>query len=102
MKQEIHNIKNDSLKRKFYLKNEFKLFLIKSFLKNNYIKEYIKIYLLLKYSICNNYGRIVKMRNRCGVTGRGYGIFKNHKLSRFWLRQEFHKTKILGFKRKSW
>jgi len=102
MKYEHHSIRNDMLKRKFFLKKEFKSYLLKSLYKNNFLKTETKIYIMLKYSSINNWGRLIKIRNRCLVSGRGYGVFKKDKLSRFFLRQESHKLNKLFIRRKSW
>jgi len=102
MKQEHHNIRNDYLKRKFFIKKEFKSLLLKSYIKSSRLPTETKLYIILKYSALRNYARLIRIRNRCNVSGRGYGIFKKEGLSRFFMRQESHKLNKLGIRRKSW
>lgn len=102
MKWELHVNLNDKLKRFFNLKYQFIKFILKFFLKNNNINLIIKQLIFIKLNNFKRYSYTNFSKNRCILSGRSYSVFKNYKLSRFFLRDEVNNRKISGFKRKSW
>ncbi len=82
MKKERLLISKDLIKRKNFLKNEIKLILFKSILRNFQIKDVIRIEMLRKIALIWKKCNITKQNNICLHTGRIGGVFKKWNASR--------------------
>ena len=100
MRQENILTFNDNLRRKYFIKHEFKKKLIKSFIFNKYIFIKNKFFFFLKLTTFHRFSTIAKLRNRCFISGRNYSTFRYSSLSRFFFRTFLLKGDVIGFKRK--
>jgi small subunit ribosomal protein S14 len=92
----------DNFRRKLFLKNELKRFILKSIIKNTNIPityRYFALYNKSKLSRSSSFNQHV---NKCVRTGRVWSIIKNVNYSRFVFRVESNKGNLPGFKRASW
>ncbi len=87
MKKEKLVISKDLIKRKNFLKNEIKLILFKSIIKNFQINEFIRIEMFRKISLIWKKCNITKQNNICLYTGRMGGVFKKWNASRHYIKQ---------------
>ena len=87
MKKEKLLISKDLLKRKNFLKNEIKITLFKSIVKNFKINDVIRIEMLRKICILWKKCNITKQNNVCLYTGRMGGVFKKWNASRHYIKQ---------------
>lgn len=92
----------DNLKRKLFLKNEIKRFLLKSLIVNQnlpLIYRYFAYYNKIKLSRMSS---IIQQKNKCTQTGRVWTTVKMTNYSRFVFRKESYSGNLPGFKRASW
>lgn len=87
MKKEKLVISKDLIKRKNFLKNEIKLILLKSIVRNFQINELIRIEMFRKISLIWKKCNITKQNNICLYTGRIGGVFKKWNSSRHYIKQ---------------
>ncbi len=87
MKKEKLVISKDLIKRKKFLKNEIKMLILKSILKNFQINEIIRLEVSRKISILWKKCNITKQNNICLNTGRIGGVFKKWNSSRHFIKQ---------------
>jgi len=87
MKKEKLVISKDLIKRKNFLKNEIKLILFKSIIRNFQINEFIRIEMFRKIYLMWKKCNITKQNNICLHTGRIGGVFKKWNSSRHYIKQ---------------
>lgn len=92
----------DNCKRKLFLKNEMKKFILKSIIKNSncfLMHRYLALY--GKSKLIRN-SSINQQKNKCVISGRVWSTVKLTKYSRFVFRIESNNGNLPGFKRASW
>lgn len=87
MKKERLVISKDLIRRKNFLKNEIKLILFKSIIRNFQINEFIRIEMFRKIYLMWKKCNITKQNNICLHTGRIGGVFKKWNSSRHYIKQ---------------
>jgi small subunit ribosomal protein S14 len=92
----------DKFKRSIFIKYELKRLILKSGVKNNYIKNISKYYILYKKSKICRWSSIIQQTNRCFKSGRAWSVNKLTRYSRFVFRREAYSGNIPGFRRASW
>jgi len=102
MKHEHNLILGDKLKRKSFIKVEFKRRLISYSRKSSYIGNFSKNLIIIRLSDLPSYNKSTVHRNRCLVSGRGHGVLSKFNLSRFFFRTNSLKLNLPGVRRKSW
>jgi small subunit ribosomal protein S14 len=79
-------------KKKYLLKEEIK--------KTFYLEE--KVFLSFKLQNFPRNSSSVRLHNRCRITGRPKGFFRNFGVSRLVLRELIHNGVVPGVKKASW
>lgn len=102
MRSSSYILKNDLIKRKLFLKSEFKKIIYKSILQNFNTNKLIRIEVLKKLIFFKKKSNISKQNNACLLTGRVGGVFKNYNLSRHSIKRVakltmLHNTKAASF-----
>ena len=108
----------DKKNRKTFSKNELKNLSVKAFFKENFFKNQIWAKDLKDENFPNlirfyknrglflntlkKEGSVVKIRNRCIISGRPRSVNRQYKLSRIVLREYISKGLLMGVKKKSW
>ena len=92
----------DVMKRKYFLKIEFRIQILNFFKKNGYLSLLKKIYCIFLISKKNNYSSLSKFNNRCLLYGRNYNTNKQTNYSRFVFRKQIDLGFISGFSKSSW
>lgn len=87
MKKEKLLISKDLIKRKNFLKNEIKLTVLKSIIRNFQINDIIRVEVLRKITIMWKKCNITKQNNICLYTGRIGGVFSKWNASRHFIKQ---------------
>jgi len=98
-----NSIKKDIKKRKFVVKNEFKLIMLKYQLSSNKLNKKIK--LLFHYKFLKNFhldSSKTRLVNLCRETGRSHWILREFKLSRMSFRKFADQGLFNGVRRASW
>lgn len=98
-----NSIKKDIKKRNYFLKNEFKLILLKYQLNNINLTRNIK--LIFHYKFLKNFhldSSKTRLVNICVETGRSHWILREFKLSRMSFRKLADQGLLNGIKRSSW
>jgi small subunit ribosomal protein S14 len=98
MIRRIHkkNIKDLKLRKK-YLKVELKCKFLKIFLQNRFLNKKIRSKIFLKRKKIKI--SIVKICNRCVITGRRKGIIRSFKISRIIFKSLVTKGLLIGVKK---
>lgn len=99
MKKENLVLSKDLIKRKKFLKNEFKKNILKSITRNFKIKNIIRIEAMRKITYFNKSSSITRQNNICVLTGRFGGVFKKYTLCRQFIKNTakynmLHNSKI--------
>jgi len=81
----------DLIRRKSFLKNEFKYIILKSILQNKNVKPIVRSYAYMKLIFLKKKERISFQRNLCLVRGRYRSVFKATQMGR-------HETVTRGFR----
>jgi len=81
----------DLIRRKSFLKNEFKYIILKSILQNKNVKPIVRSYAYMKLIFLKKKERISFERNLCLVRGRYRSVFKATQMGR-------HETVTRGFR----
>ena len=92
-----YKMKRSSLKNELLMLNNIESSIGK---KNFYCKYKFKIYKKLERMPRNS--SPVRYRNRCWVTGRSRGFYRDFGLSRHLIREMAHEGMIPGLKKSSW
>ena len=102
MKHEYNLILGDKLKRRSFIKVEFKRRLVTYSRKSKYMSNFSKNLIIIRLANLPSYSRSTVHRNRCLVSGRGHGVLSKFNLSRFFFRSNALKLNLPGVRRKSW
>lgn len=92
----------DFIKRKDFLKKEFKKIIFKSVLRNLQTNDLVRIQVLKRMNFFKKKSSISRQNNVCLVTGRIGGVFKKWSLSRHSIKNVakltmLHNTKASSF-----
>lgn len=102
MKRGLNWKLTDNLKRKLFIKNELKRFILKSLGLNTTLPLSYRYFAIFNYSKISRWSSIIQQKNKCIKTGRTWSTVKHAKYSRFIFRRESYNGNIPGFKRASW
>ncbi len=97
----IHKkIKKDIFLRKYFTKKESLNKILKILLRTKYIKYYklLNIYFCIK----KKQSFYTKIKNRCFITSRSYGVYSCVNLSRIKIKELINNSLIVGAKKYSW
>lgn len=94
--------RKDNRNRFLYKKFEEKRNYLKTILKNSFLNEELKIKTRIKLNKLPRSSSIVKIHNRCIITGRSRGIYKDFKLSRIMLKTLILNGFLPGITKSSW
>jgi len=92
----------DTLKRKYFLKNELKRMILRSAKNSNnltYLKRYQSSYYL---ALLPRISSKVFITHRCAFSGRVWSVNRKTRYSRFLFRTESYDGNIPGCRRASW
>lgn len=92
----------DDKKRFYFLRNELKLLKLKSIYNDLSLPKTVRNRAYLKLAQLINLGKKQKIKNRCIISSRGKGVYKNLGISRISLRRFGHQGFILGLSKASW
>ena len=93
---------SDILRRKIFLKYEFKKIILKSIIKNNYVENSYRYVALYQKTFIPRRANIIQQVNKCFITGRPWFVNKWTRYARFKFRLESYKGNMPGFRRASW
>jgi len=92
----------DNLKRMFFKNFEKKRIILKGLFKNQYISFPLRYLFFLKLNSLKKNTSIVKVRNRCVITGRGRSVYKLFRMSRLQIKELAYYNVIPGLKQSTW
>jgi len=95
-------ITKDLIKRKCFLKKEFKKIIWRSVFQNFDVNKIIRIEMLKKLIFLKRKAGISRQNNVCILTGRIGGVFKNYNLSRHSIKRMAKFTLLTNTKINSW
>lgn len=98
MKKNLHK---DNKLRSIFLKNETSRRVLKSIIKNSYVTLELRKKAKTELSSFPKTSSIVRLRNRCVITGRGRAIVGGFNLSRLMLRKLGRDGMIHGLRKSS-
>lgn len=99
MKTSLYKDKN---KRKYYILNEQKTYLMKSLIKNLQKSKKFRLKVFTKLQSKSFYGSITKLHNRCTLTGRSKSVYRDFKMSRLMFRKYASQGKLASIRKASW
>jgi ribosomal protein S14 len=102
MKTEKIVLNKDLVKRKKFLKTEFKKKIFKSVSQNFQINNLIRMEMIKKIIFLKKSESISKQNNICVITGRFGGIFKKYTLSRHMIKNMAKYNMLHNTTIKSW
>jgi len=79
-------LERDKKRRNLYKKYEMRRLILKSLLYSDGLKEYEKNFIQYLLKRIPRDSSLVRIRNRCILTGRGRGVFTKFRLSRIMLK----------------
>ncbi len=91
--------KADARRRNKFYKNMCRSLFYKSIVQNQNLAPHIRLFALEKIRGTES---IVKIRNRCILTGRGRGVYRFCKLSRIKLKEKASAGALMGVSKTSW
>lgn len=97
-----HIINRDIKRRQLYKKYELIRNLLKSIIYNRNLKPIIRYNAFLKLNSLPKDSSIVRIRNRCVLTGRSRAVYKLFKISRTIFRKLASNGYIQGVQKSSW
>ena len=95
----INSAKADNRLRKDFYKNMCRLQFYKYIVHNQNIPQTIRVFYK---GAMRNLSPLVRIRNRCILTGRGRGVYKFCKLSRGLLQEKGLAGDLMGISKSSW
>ncbi len=95
-------IQRDQKKRKLYLKNEVKRLTYKTIINDSSISNEIRYNTVQKLNQCSRNSSLVRIKNRCILTGRSHSIYNFCKLSRIKFRELASQGNLMGITKSSW
>ncbi len=95
-------VEKDKKKRQNYLKTEKNYSLLKSLYQNCNLSESVRWKAFYYLSVLSQKNSLVKIKNRCVLTGRGRFLSRRFRLSRLALQKLARNGKISGLRKSSW
>jgi ribosomal protein S14 len=95
-------INKDQKRRLLVNKYELKRKLLKSIIYNLQLPKYVQFLAITKLNSFPKESSIVRIRNRCVITGRSRSVYKDFKLSRMMLRSFALNGFLTGITKSSW
>jgi len=95
-------IYRDKIKRKSFLKNEFKKIILQSVLQNFNSNNLSRISAMKKLIFLKKKSQISRQNNMCLVTARFGGVFQTHDMSRHIMKKLGKFNLLHNLKIKSW
>ena len=92
----------DKQRRILHRQQELKRLQYKSIIENRSLPPNIREIYIYKLNKLPRDGSLVRIRNRCILTGRGRAVYKFCKLSRLCLRELAAQGKLAGVSKSSW
>jgi len=96
------SVRNDYKRRQLFLKYELVRLLLKSLLHNRNLPKLLRFKFQFELSALPRNSSLVRVHNRCIITGRAHGVYKFCKLSRIQLKEYGSQGKITGLRKASW
>ena len=97
-----HLIEKDKHRRSLHKKQEMKRLQYKSIIENRSLPAKIRGQYIKKLNKLPRDGSLVRIRNRCILTGRARAVYKFCKLSRICLRELAAQGRLMGISKSSW
>jgi ribosomal protein S14 len=97
-----HLIQKDKYRRTLHKKQEMKRLQYKSIIENRSLPAKIRGKYIKKLNKLPRDGSLVRIRNRCILTGRARAVYKFCKLSRICLRELAAQGRLMGISKSSW
>ena len=95
-------VQKDKRKRQNYFKIEKNYSLYKSLYQNRNLSESMRWKAFYYLSVLSQKNSLVKIKNRCILTGRGRFLSRRFRLSRLALQKLARNGKIPGLRKSSW
>ena len=95
-------VKRDQKRRDLFLKNELKRVQYKSIIKNSSIAGVVKDKYVTRLNQIDRNSSLVRVKNRCILTGRGRAVYRFCRLSRIRFRELAAGGLLLGVSKSSW
>lgn len=92
----------DKHRRILHRKQELKRLQYKSIIENRSLPAKMRVQYIQKLNQLPRDGSLVRIRNRCILTGRARAVYKFCKLSRLSLRELAAQGKLAGISKSSW
>jgi len=96
------SIAKDNKRRQLFFKHELTRLVFKSLLQNFSLPRIFRTKLQLQLTLLPRDSSLVRIQNRCILTGRSKGVYKFFKLSRIQIRELAAQGKIMGLQKSSW
>lgn len=97
-----HLIQKDKYRRILHKKQEMKRLQYKSIIENRSLPAKIRGKYIKKLNKLPRDSSLVRIRNRCILTGRARAVYKFCKLSRISLRELAAQGRLMGISKSSW
>nr|YP_009317248.1 30S ribosomal protein S14 [Palpitomonas bilix]BAV82416.1 30S ribosomal protein S14 [Palpitomonas bilix] len=95
-------IQRDIKKRLLHLKYEKKRLVLKTLIKNKQLTPKLRLFASFQLNKLPKNSSLVRIHNRCIITGRTRGIYRRFKISRIQLRDLIGQGLIPGLVKSSW
>lgn len=96
------NIYKNNLKKIYYIKNEFKVILLKSIIHDKNVKPIIRSYCLYKLTNIKKKSRISFQKSVCLILGKHRAIYSKFQIKRHTLKKLNTLAKIPNLKSQGW
>jgi ribosomal protein S14 len=97
-----NSIQGDKKRRKLHLKYELKRIEYKSLISTLTLQPELRTEYLRKLNKLPRNSSVVRIKNRCILTGRGHSVYKFCRLSRIKLRELASQGVLMGISKSSW
>ena len=97
-----HLTQKDKHRRSLHQKQEMKRLQYKSIIENRSLHAKIRVKYIKKLNKLPRDGSLVRIRNRCILTGRARAVYKFCRLSRICLRELAAQGRLAGVTKSSW
>jgi len=95
-------VEKDKKRRELFRKNELKRNYLKAIINNSSISGHTKLNAMLKLTRMPKDSSVVRVKNRCIITGRARSVYRDFKISRIILRKYAHSGLLPGIHKASW
>jgi small subunit ribosomal protein S14 len=95
-------IRKDKGKRDKFFKAESRKLVYRAVFTNRLLPSRVRLFAFRKLAYISKHSSIGQLRNRCILTGRGRGVFRFFKLSRFQFKKFANLGYLTGVERTGW